>query len=66
MIVYKFYLHNPQKGDELIGVLPERRKNPARITLESVMNWGRKLFGNTVGMDNIFFLQVRIDTNGGK
>ena len=62
--MYKFYLHDPVKGDELIGVLPERRKKPARITLESVMNWGRKHFGNTLGMDNIFFLQVRINTDG--
>ncbi len=66
MVVYKFYLHDPGKVDELIGVLPERRKRPARITPESVMNWGRKLFGNTLGMENIFFLQVEVNTDGRK
>ncbi len=66
MLVYKFYLHDPVKGDELIGVVPERRKNPSRITLESVLNWGKKHFSNTLGMENIFFLQARINTNGGR
>ncbi len=64
--MYKFYLHDSEKGDELIGVLPERRKTPARITLGSVLNWGKKYFGNTLGMENIFFLQVRINTDGGR
>ncbi len=29
---YEFYLFNPFKGYELLGVLPERRKDPERIT----------------------------------
>ncbi len=37
MLVYKFYLHDPVKGDELIGVLPEEKetfKNNAGIGFE--------------------------------
>jgi hypothetical protein len=35
MVIYKFYLRNPIKGDIFLGALPERRKNPKRITEES-------------------------------
>jgi hypothetical protein len=45
MVAYEFYWLDPRGGYQIIGVLPERRKNPARITQESVMNWGEKIFG---------------------
>lgn len=32
MEAYEFYWLDPIKGDKLLGVLPERRKNPERIT----------------------------------
>ena len=44
MVVYKFYLRDAIKGDIFLGILPERRKNPQRITDESIINWGRKYF----------------------
>jgi hypothetical protein len=37
MIVYKFYLRDAIKGDIFLGALPERRKNPQRITDESII-----------------------------
>jgi hypothetical protein len=40
MVAYEFYCRDSIKGYQIIGVLPERRKNPSRITQESVMNWG--------------------------
>ena len=43
MIAYEFYRRVPLGEDRLIGVLPERRKNPERITGESIMNWARML-----------------------
>ncbi|PIV21683.1 MAG: hypothetical protein COS40_07070 [Deltaproteobacteria bacterium CG03_land_8_20_14_0_80_45_14] len=61
MVAYEFYWRDPIKGLELIGVLPERRRNPIRITSESVMNWGKKVLGENSGLDNIFFVQVTID-----
>jgi hypothetical protein len=66
MIAYEFYWCNPIKGYQLIGVLPERRKNPSRITQESVMNWGGKYFGKSMDKDNMFFIQVTIDKNTGR
>ncbi len=44
MIVYKFYLRDAINGDIFLGALPERRKNPQRITEESIINWGRTYF----------------------
>jgi hypothetical protein len=45
MLLYELYTFSETKGYELIAVLPERRKNPARITKNSVINWGRMLSG---------------------
>jgi hypothetical protein len=63
MLVYELYALNKTKGYELIGVLPERRKNPARITRNSVMNWVRMLSGDDVDSKDIFFKPVRLDSN---
>jgi hypothetical protein len=61
MLVYELYTFNKTKGYQIIGVLPERRKNPTRITNDSVMNWGKMLLGDDVDSKNIFFKPVRID-----
>ena len=63
MVGYEFYFHDPIKGYQLIGILPERRKNPKRITKESVLNWGKKYFGGNLNLNEMFFLEVEI--NGG-
>ena len=49
------------KGYELIGILPERRKDPKRITKESVLKWGRMLLGRSEDDKNIIFKQTIID-----
>ena len=54
MIVYKFYLSDPVKGAIFLGTLPERRRNPKRITDESIINWGRKYFGMNGNGGDIF------------
>jgi hypothetical protein len=61
MIVYKFYLRDAIKGDLLLGILPERRKYPQRITDESIINWGRKYFGMNVKNENIFFIKTVLE-----
>ena len=65
MVAYEFYWRDPIKGYQLIGTLPERRKNPLRITQESVMKWARKIIGENTDFDNIFFYQVTIDKETG-
>ena len=66
MIAYEFYSLDPIEGYELIGMLPERRKNPVRITQASIMNWGDKFFGKKLALKDIFFIQVTIDENTGR
>ncbi|MGZ6208100.1 MAG: hypothetical protein ACXWMS_11140 [Syntrophales bacterium] len=61
MVAYEFYCLNPTGGYQIIGVLPERRKNPARITQQSIINWGEKMFGKELGDKDIFFIQVTMD-----
>jgi hypothetical protein len=63
MLVYELYAFNKTKGYELIGILPERRKSPARITKNSVMNWVKMLSDDDLDSKDIFFKPVRIDGN---
>jgi len=58
MIFYKFYVRDAIKGDILVGILPERRKNPKRVTHESVINWGKKYFGMNGKEGDIFFIET--------
>ncbi|MGB7574601.1 MAG: hypothetical protein WBN53_12200 [Thermodesulfobacteriota bacterium] len=66
MVTYEIYWHDSIKGYQLIGVLPERRKNPARITEGSIIDWGRKFLGKRIDISGIFILQLEIDKNTGK
>ena len=66
MQAYEVYSFDNTNGYELIGVLPERRKNLTRITRESVLNWGKMLLGDNANSKSILFKQVTIDRNTGK
>jgi hypothetical protein len=66
MLAYELYTFNKKKGYEFIGVLPERRKNPMRITKNSVINWGKTLLGDSVDSKNMFFKRVAIDRLSGR
>jgi hypothetical protein len=66
MLAYEVYSFDNTNGYERIGLLPERRKNPTRITRESVLNWGKKLLGGNANGKTILFKQVEIDRNTGR
>jgi len=66
MVAYEFYWGDLIKGYQLVGTLPERRRNPLRITQASVMNWGEKFFDGKLDVKNVFFIQVTIDENTGR
>jgi hypothetical protein len=61
MLAYELYLYDEIRGYNLIGILPERRKDPKRITKESVIKWGRILLGDNANDEIIFFIHVKID-----
>ena len=65
MLAYELYLYDEIRGYKLIGILPERRKDPKRITKESVLKWGRMLLSDNVNDEDIFFKQVKIDSMTG-
>ncbi len=66
MLAYELYTFNKRKGYEFIGVLPERRENPMRITKDSVVNWGKTLLDDNVDSKNMFFKRVAIDRLSGR
>ncbi len=61
MVGYNLYCWRDPKGYELIGVLPERRNDPLRITQESVLNWGQNFFAMQLHPDDLYFIEVEID-----
>lgn len=65
MVAYEFYWRDPITGYQPIGILPERRKDPSRITNESVMKWGKKILGENIDFNNLFFHQLTIDRETG-
>jgi hypothetical protein len=66
MIAYEFYWRDPIRGYQPIGVQPERRKNPGRITKESVINLAKELVGDNVDVNDIFFIKITKDENSGE
>jgi len=66
MVAYEIYCSDPGKGYELLGILPERRKKPRRITEASVMNWGKMLLANNGSRKSIFYKKITISEYTGK
>jgi hypothetical protein len=60
VMIYEFYRRVPNWVDEdrFIGLLPERRKDPQRITHQSIMNLAKLLApeGDVVN-DKIYFIR---------
>jgi hypothetical protein len=60
MVAYEFYWREETGNEHFIGILPERRKNPERITEGSILNWGWKVIGDNPDLNNIYFVQVEM------
>ena len=65
MVAYEFYLRDPIMGSELIGILPERRKNSARVTHKSVLNWVETVLGNGLSNKDIYYIKTTINEDRG-
>lgn len=60
MLIYEFYWRDEAGRDLFIGILKERRKNPQRITEESILNFGKKLLDHpTENGDFYFYISER-------
>ncbi len=66
MVAYEFYRLDEINGYELLGVLPERRKDSARINEQSVSRWGDKYFGNKFCTQDIYFIPITIREDTGR
>jgi hypothetical protein len=66
MVAYEYYWHDEIKGFELIGVLPERRKDADRVTPKSIIGLGKKFWGDQVDIDSILFIRVTVDKRTGE
>jgi hypothetical protein len=61
MLVYKVYRSGDKiNKSELIGVLPERRADPNRINIESLVKWSEVVFGENTNVGGFFFLQETV------
>ena len=60
MMAYEFYWCDGTGKFHLVGLMPERRNNVARITQDSVINLGRSALGNALDASGLYFIQVEL------
>ena len=63
MVMYEFYFNDRCEEPNLIGILPERRKDRVRITRESIMKWGQLAAGGYVHPKSIYFNKIELQEN---
>ena len=61
MTTYEFYWEDEEGKPHFFGTLPERR-DPKRITEESILNWGKMVIGSREGIKKIYF--IKVEDNG--
>jgi hypothetical protein len=66
MVVYTIYYFGEDEDVHFIGFLPEKRKNPERITQESILNYVTTTLGREVNGDKIYYFQVTLDERIGE
>ena len=59
MVAYEFYLKGGTEEDNLIGILPERRKDRKRVNRRSIMRWGKLAAGNC-SEKGIYYVRVNL------
>jgi len=60
-MAYEFYWCDEAGKEHFIGILPERRAKPERMTKISVLNWGWRIIGSNSDVKNIYFVRVEMD-----
>ena len=50
MIAYEYFWRGAAGEEHTIGILPERRRIPKRITRDSIMRWGKTALGRKSGI----------------
>ncbi len=60
MMAYEFYWLDDTEKAHFVGILPERRKKPERITEESILNWGQMAVGENTEVKEMYYVKVEI------
>ena len=55
---YKFYWYDDVYGYQFVRTMPERRKDPTRITDESIINLARKVFGAEADIGRVLVIPI--------
>ena len=58
MLAYQFYCTGEDGKDHLVAILPERRRDPERITDQSVLHWATEAIGKGCLGQGIYFVEV--------
>jgi len=66
MLVYAIYYFGEEEKIHFVGFLPEKRKNPERITQESIFNYTRTILGYEANDDKIYYSQITLDERIGE
>ena len=66
MVAYEYYWRDVTRGYELIGVLPERRRNISRVSQKSIVGLGKKFWGDHVDTDKVIFIRIKVDKMTGE
>ena len=61
MVAYEFYLNDSEGNKDLVGILPERRKDPKRITQKSILKWGKMLLYDTADKRSFSFEKITVN-----
>ena len=62
-MLYKIYVRDEDGEEHFLGILPERRNDPKRITEESVVNLSKIILGPDaeIQLDSIRFVTISDD-----
>lgn len=66
IVTYEFYVYDSKGNKTLLGILPEKRKDPKRITQKSILRWGRMLLYDTADRRSLFYERVAMNQYTGK
>jgi SAM-dependent methyltransferase len=66
MIAYEFYHKDEMDNSHLIGILPERRKNPGRITNQSILNLVKKWIDDDTAISHVLFSKIILEESEDK
>ncbi len=64
MVAYEFYWRDRSGSYQLVGILPERRRDPERVDRDSIVSLGKLVIGEDTDPRNILFITVTIDEEG--